>query len=93
MQSSMTQTNRSPEFPGQFKVPVFRDLWKHIGKDMPRKGRQTGGDPLALSEKLQTALHALYSHYEETHQRWEQDGIESPPVFIAVCNNTSTPLM
>ena len=52
-------------------VPVFRDLWKHIGKDMPKKGRQTGGDPLALPEKLQTALHALYSHYKETHQRWE----------------------
>ena len=72
------------------EVPVFRDLWKHIGKDMPKKGRQTGGDPRALPEKLQTALHALYSHYEETHQRWKQDGIESPPVFIVVCNNTST---
>ena len=72
------------------EVPVFRDLWKHIGKDMPRKGRQTGGDPLALPEKLQTALHALYSHYDETHRRWKQDGIESPPVFIVVCNNTST---
>ena len=72
------------------EVPVFRDLWKHIGKDMPKKGRQTGGDPMALPEKLQTALHALYSHYKETHQRWEQDGIESPPVFIVVCNNTST---
>ena len=72
------------------EVPVFRDLWKHIGQDMPRKGKQTGGDPRALPEKLQTALHALYSHYEETHQRWKQDGIESPPVFIVVCNNTST---
>ncbi len=46
------------------EVPVFRDLWKHISKDMPRRGRQTGGDPHALPEKLQTALHSLYSHYE-----------------------------
>ena len=72
------------------EVPVFRDLWKHISRDMPRRGRQTGGDPHALPEKLQTALHSLYSHYEETHRRWVQDGIESPPVFIVVCNNTST---
>ena len=72
------------------EVPVFRDLWNHIGKDMPRKGRQTGGDPMALPEKLQTALHSLYSHYEETHKRWKQDSIELPPVFIVVCNNTST---
>ncbi len=72
------------------EVPVFRDLWKHIGKDMPKKGRQTGGDPLALPEKLQTALTALYSHYEKTYQRWKQEGIEAPPVFIVVCNNTST---
>ena len=53
------------------EVPVFRDLWKHISRDMPKRGRLTGGDPLALPEKLQTALHSLYSHYEETHQRWE----------------------
>ena len=72
------------------EVPVFRDLWKHIGKDMPKKGRQTGGDPRDLPNTLQTALYALYSHYGETHQRWKQDGIESPPVFIVVCNNTST---
>ena len=72
------------------EVPVFRDLWKHISRDMPKRGRQAGGDPHALPEKLQTALHSLYSHYEETHRRWVQDGIESPPVFIVVCNNTST---
>ena len=72
------------------EVPVFRDLWKHISKDMPKKGRQTGGDPRALPNTLQTALNTLYSHYEKTHQRWKQEGIEAPPVFIVVCNNTST---
>ena len=72
------------------KVPVFRDLWKHISKAMPKKGRQTGGDPRALPNTLQTALNTLYSHYERTHQRWKQEGIEAPPVFIVVCNNTST---
>ena len=71
------------------EMPVFRDLWKHIGKDMPKKGR-TVGDPESLPEKLQTALHALYGHYRKTFEEWRKAGIEVPPVFIVVCNNTST---
>ena len=64
--------------PGE-DVPIFRDLWKHIGKDMPKKGKLTG-DPLAIPDKLKTALHALYKHYEETFETWERAGIETPPV-------------
>lgn len=71
------------------EVPIFRNLWEHIGKDMPKKGKLTG-DPLELPDKLKTALHALYKHYEETYQKWDRAGIETPPVFIVVCNNTST---
>jgi type III restriction enzyme len=71
------------------EMPVFRDLWKHIGKEMPKKGKTTG-DPEALPDKLKTALHALYTHYKETFDKWERAGIETPPVFIVVCNNTST---
>ena len=74
--------------PGE-DVPIFRSLWKHIGKDMPKKGKLVG-DPLAIPDKLKTALHALYKHYEETYEEWERVGIETPPVFIVVCNNTST---
>jgi type III restriction enzyme len=60
---------------------------------MPKKGRGTAGkayDPLALPTELQKALHALYGHYEKTFALWEQAGIEVPPVFIVICNNTST---
>ena len=71
------------------EVPVFRNLWEHIGNDMPKKGRLTG-DPLAIPDKLKTALHTLYKHYEETYEKWDSAGIESPPVFIVVCNNTTT---
>lgn len=70
-------------------MPIFRNLWEHIGKDMPKKGK-TVGDPLAIPDKLKTALHALYKHYEETFDKWDRAGIETPPVFIVVCNNTST---
>ena len=70
-------------------VPIFRNLWEHIGKDMPKKGKLTG-DPLSLPDMLKTALHALYKHYEETYEKWDRAGIETPPVFIVVCNNTTT---
>ncbi|MBF0347931.1 MAG: DEAD/DEAH box helicase family protein [Magnetococcales bacterium] len=73
-------------------MPKFRNLWEHIGKRMPKKGRGAAKnlDPLSLPAELQTALEALYGHYEETFELWEKEGIRVPPVFIVVCNNTST---
>jgi type III restriction enzyme len=77
--------------PGE-EMPMFRELWKHIGPKMPKKGRGTAEDldPLKLPTQLKTALEALYGHYEKTHQLWADAGISVPPCFIVVCNNTST---
>ena len=74
------------------EMPMFRNLWEHIRKDMPKKGRKKGGklDPLSLPTKLQTALDALYGHYEETFNLWQKKGIRIAPCFIVVCNNTAT---
>lgn len=73
-------------------VPKFRNLWEHIGKKMPKKGKGKAGtlDPLAIPVELQTALEALYGHYEETFNKWADARISVPPCFIVVCNNTST---
>src|SRR5215469_3535158 len=73
-------------------IPRFRELWKHIRPKMPKKGRGKSGelDPLSLPTELQTALEALYGHYAKTTEEWEKAGIDVPPVFIVVCNNTST---
>src|SRR5438876_8858935 len=59
---------------------------------MPQEGRGKAGsrDPLALPTRLQTALQALYGHYEKTFKLWEEAKIAVPPCFIVVCNNTST---
>ncbi len=77
--------------PGE-EMPKFRNLWDHIGKKMPRKGRGKAGalDPLAIPVELQTALEALYGHYEKTFEMWRDTGIDVPPCFIVVCNNTAT---
>ena len=74
------------------EMPTYRNLWENIRKDMPKKGRGNAGqlDPLALPTLLQTALHALYGHYAKTFELWQQAGIQVPPCFILVCNNTST---
>ncbi len=73
-------------------MPKFRNLWEHIGKSMPKKGRGKGGqlDPLKIPVELQTALEALYGHYAKTFELWDDAGIGVPPCFIVVCNNTST---
>ncbi|SHO61167.1 type III restriction enzyme [Pseudoxanthobacter soli DSM 19599] len=69
---------------------VYRDLWKHIGKEMPKSASGAGRlSPFDLPNMLTTALNALYSHYEGEHERWRQAGIGVPPVFIVVCQNTA----
>jgi type III restriction enzyme len=77
--------------PGQ-EMPIFRNLWDHIRADMPktRRAKDGGLDPLKLPTKLKTALEALYGHYAKTFELWESAGIDAPPCFIVVCNNTST---
>jgi type III restriction enzyme len=73
-------------------MPKFRNLWEHIRPRMPKKGRGKSQrlDPLSLPAELQTALEALYGHYEKTHDLWAAAGISVPPCFIVVCNNTPT---
>ncbi|MBS0165385.1 MAG: DEAD/DEAH box helicase family protein [Nitrospira sp.] len=77
--------------PGE-DMPKFRNLWEHIRARMPKKGRGKAAtlDPLSLPVELQTALEALYGHYQKTFDLWKQSGMRVPPSFIVVCNNTST---
>jgi hypothetical protein len=73
------------------EMPMYRDLWENIRKDMPKKGRGQGEelDPLKLPTRLQTAVEALYGHYEKTFRLWQEKGIKVPPCFIIVCQNTA----
>jgi type III restriction enzyme len=71
--------------------PMYRNLWEHVSKDMPRMGRRNAEvlDPLKLPAPLQTALEALYGHYKKTFDLWHERKVSVPPCFIVVCNNTS----
>ncbi len=71
--------------------PIFRNLWEHIRGDMSKKGAGKAGplDPLKIPTRLQSALYALYGHYSQVFEAWRKAGIDTPPVFIVVCNNTA----
>ena len=93
IESGIVKLPRVPvaeNIPGD-EMPVYRDLWEHIRKEMPKKGRGAGGnlDPLKLPTKLRTALEALYGHYEKTFTLWQQRALKVPPCFIVVCQNTA----
>jgi type III restriction enzyme len=72
-------------------MPMFRNIWERIGTKMPKKGADKAGDldPLSIPPQLQTALEALYGHYEKTYNSWMKAGVRVPPCFIVVCQNTS----
>ncbi len=76
--------------------PTYRDLWPHICKHLPKKGRGTEaveGQP-NLPAELEGALLSLYGNYEKQYRAWEtklenEANGTTPPVFIVVCNNTN----
>ena len=74
------------------EMPMFRNLWEHIGKHLPKKGRGKSGfdDPQKLPNELLAAIDALYGHYEKTFAAWKEAKLGVEPVFIVVCNNTAT---
>lgn len=73
-------------------TPMFRNLWDHVGKKLPKKGRGKSGfdDPQKLPNELLSAIDALYGHYEKTFDQWREHNLGVEPVFIVVCNNTAT---
>jgi type III restriction enzyme len=81
------------------ELPKFRDVYNAIRKDnsraLPAKGRgkqaKSAMDPQNLPHLLGQAIEALYKDYEIVYGLWEKEpNLGRPPVFIVVCNNTST---
>jgi type III restriction enzyme len=79
-------------------LPKFRDVYNVIREENPRAfpmKRRTAGTVMDASRLphhlLEAAIEALYKHYAEMFAKWEKvPGLGRPPVFIVVCNNTST---
>lgn len=81
----------SDDIPGE-EYPKLRNLWKHIGKEMPKgtRSKKAVHDPRKLPLMLQNALKALYGHYEKTYEKWHEEGHEIDPCFIIICNSTAS---
>ena len=73
------------------EMPMFRNLWENIRKDMPKKGRGKAKSSTRSSSRraFRRRSQALYGHYEKTFKLWEEAGIRVPPCFIIVCQNTA----
>ncbi len=67
-------------------VRTLQRSTRHISSKMPKKGRGKDNtlDPLSLPPQLQTALEALYGHYENTFEVWQKDGTRVPPELCRV---------
>jgi type III restriction enzyme len=76
------------------QLPVYRNVYHHIRGELPKKGRakqkHESLDPETLPVELVGALNALYGHYNQVFDEWEANEVGREPVFIVVCNNTST---
>jgi type III restriction enzyme len=101
IESGIVKVPRLPVVDDAIKgdLPKFRDVYNVIREENPRafpmRGRRTQGvidDPSRLPHHLlEAAIEALYTHYAEVFAKWEVNpAIGRPPVFILVCNNTST---
>jgi type III restriction enzyme len=74
----------------QLEMPVLRNLYEHVKKDLPKKGKSkevlTG--PPQLPPIIKQAIDQFYSHYKDDYNKIGAM-FDAPPVFIVVCNNTN----
>lgn len=78
------------------EMPLYRRLYHHVKEGLPKAGRakqqkkEGGLDPETLPLLLSGALTVLFGNYKRKFEAWEKADQGRPPVFIVVCNNTST---
>ena len=85
----------SDNLPGA-DVPIYRNLWEHIRKDMPKMGRAKGGkgNPLgAFRTSCKPRCMRCTAITRRRSSSGNARGVQLPPVFIVVCNNTSTSVL
>ncbi|MEZ4960425.1 MAG: DEAD/DEAH box helicase family protein [Saprospiraceae bacterium] len=86
----------------RIEMPVLRNLYEHVKEHLPKKGqrgkrkadkeegKEQQEEPPKLPATLKLALDQFYNHYKKEFEAGRTlDAEDTPPVFIAVCNNTS----
>jgi len=85
----------------ELTMPVLRNLYDHVKDELPKKGQKRrksdarkegnakqGEEPPKLPALVQAALEKFHGHYQQDYEQI-RGLFDIPPVFIAVCNNTS----
>ena len=89
----------------EIEMPVLRNLYDFVKDDLPKKGqrkekseaKKAGSKPSVIAPRLpplvKGALDQFYNHYKDAYSHKGKKQLDLfrdiPPVFIAVCNNTS----
>ncbi len=81
----------------QGDLPKFRDVYRHVAKGLPKKGRGKQSKALMNPQGLARILLLVRPRKrsivttKSIYEAWEaQPDLGRPPVFIVVCNNTAT---
>ncbi len=74
---------------------TYRQLWPRIADALPKRAGDLVDREPVLPSELEGALRSLYGNYARAFERWDRSrhrraAGEAPPVFIVVCNNTTT---
>jgi type III restriction enzyme len=73
------------------EMPMFRNLWEHIRKDMPKKGRGKAASLIrSASRRAADRPGGALRPLREDLRPLEGSRGRVPPCFIVVCNNTAT---
>ena len=72
------------------EMPMFRNLWEHIGKQMPKRRSGAQLDPDGTAARTANGPRSALRPLREDVPLWEEAGVDEPPCFIVVCNNVAT---
>jgi len=73
-------------------IPKYFRLWQAINEALPSSDRATARrkpKPEAVVREAEGALQALTGEWQDTFEHWQQNDFPTPPVLIAVCDNTN----
>ena len=75
--------------------PIFRHIYKHVRQRLTRRGRRAGGEMPSerSSAATRSGADGALSRLRRDRQNAGRGKSETPPVFIVVCNNTTTSKM
>lgn len=81
----------------ELDTPVLRNIYEHVKKELPRKKINKKNMPVhpQIPALVVNALDQFYSHYVKYSEEFEKKRkkqtsfLDTPPVFIIVCNNTT----